>query len=86
MLKKLMAKNRLAPGRCVLVEDTVGHLKGARQLGMRTVWITQYLPAQPAQRQHSSAQRALANTRKPAYVDVKLRSVTQLPRHLQRLR
>ena len=86
MLKRLMARNRLAPGRCVLVEDTVNHLKGARQLGMRTVWITQYLPAHAAQRQHSSAHRALANTRKPGYVDVKLRSVTQLPRHLRRLR
>jgi putative hydrolase of the HAD superfamily len=70
----------------VLVEDTVHHLKGARQLGMRTVWITQYLPSQAVQRQHSSAHRGLAQTRKPGYVDVKLRSVMQLPRHLRRLR
>ena len=86
MLKKLMARQGLAPGRCVLVEDTVGHLKGARQLGMRTVWITQYLPGLPALRQHSSAHAGPGRSRNPPYVDVKLKSVMQLPRHLRRLR
>ena len=36
--------------------------------------------------QPNAAHRALAQTRKPGYVDVKLRSVMQLPRHLRQLR
>jgi putative hydrolase of the HAD superfamily len=86
MLRRLLARERIAPARCVLVEDTVNHLKGARSLGMRTVWITQYLPSRPALQQHSSAHSGLRHTRRPSYVDVKLKSVMQLPRHLRRLR
>ena len=33
------AARRAAPARCVLVEDTLEHLKAARSLGMRTVWM-----------------------------------------------
>ncbi len=86
MLRQLLARQRIAPGNCVLVEDTVGHLKGARALGMRTVWITRYLASRPALQQHSSAHPALRRGVRPAYVDVKLNSVMQLPRHLRRLR
>ncbi|MET0962769.1 MAG: pyrimidine 5'-nucleotidase [Noviherbaspirillum sp.] len=86
MLRKLLARQRIAPGRCVLVEDTVSHLKGARALGMRTVWITRYLATRPALQQHSSAHPAMRPGVRPAYVDVKLKSVLQLPRHLRRLR
>jgi putative hydrolase of the HAD superfamily len=32
-----------APGRCMLVEDTLANLRTAHQLGMRTAWVTQYL-------------------------------------------
>ena len=34
---------RVAPSRCVLVEDTLVHLKAARSIGMRTVWMQRYL-------------------------------------------
>ena len=85
MLRQLLARQRIAPGRSVLVEDTVGHLKGARALGMRTVWITRYLPGQPALQQHAAPHPGLRRGVRPSYVDVKLRSVLQLPRHLRRL-
>jgi putative hydrolase of the HAD superfamily len=71
----------------VLVEDTVSHLKGARALGMRTVWITGYLPGRPAQQQqqHSSAHPVSRRAVRPAYVDVKLKSVMGLPGRLRSL-
>ena len=86
MLRRLLARERIAPGRAVLVEDTVNHLKGARALGMRTVWITGYLATGPASQQHASAHPVVRRGVRPGYVDVKLRSVMQLPRHLRRLR
>jgi putative hydrolase of the HAD superfamily len=43
MLRRLVARLRVSAGRCVLVEDTLQHLKSARGLGMRTVWMQRYL-------------------------------------------
>jgi putative hydrolase of the HAD superfamily len=85
MLRRLLARERIAPGRAVLVEDTVSHLKGARALGMRTVWITGYLGSQPGVAQQGSAHPALRRGVRPGYVDVKLRSVMGLPGRLGRL-
>ena len=36
----LLARERLVPGRSVLVEDTLVNLRMARRLGMKTVWVT----------------------------------------------
>ena len=36
----LLERERLIPGRSVLVEDTLGNLRAARRLGLRTVWVT----------------------------------------------
>jgi putative hydrolase of the HAD superfamily len=85
MLRRLLARQRIAPGRAVLVEDTVSHLKGARALGMRTVWITGYLAARPGSQRHASAHPALRRGVRPGYVDVKLKSVMGLPGQLRRL-
>lgn len=76
MLRQLMARQRVRPSRCILVEDTAATLKVARALGMRTAWVTQYLNPASAPRRGARA----------AYVDVKLRSVRQLPAQLHRLR
>ena len=43
MFRRLVARLKVAPTRCVLVEDTLVHLKAARSLGMRTVWMQRYL-------------------------------------------
>ena len=85
MLRKLLARERVAPRRCILVEDTIETLKAAKGLGLRTVWITRYLTTHPNLRVRAGhLPRKL--TKRPFYVDVKVKSVTQLPDCLHRLR
>jgi putative hydrolase of the HAD superfamily len=72
MLRRLVARLRLTPSRCVLVEDTLAHQKAARRIGMRTVWLQRWIRHQPA--------RAAGRARKPAYVDLKARSLRDLRR------
>jgi putative hydrolase of the HAD superfamily len=36
----LLRAERLVPGRCVLVDDTLENLRAAKSLGMKTVWIS----------------------------------------------
>jgi putative hydrolase of the HAD superfamily len=43
MFRHLLARLKLQPARCVLVEDTLEHQKSARRIGMRTVWMRRYL-------------------------------------------
>ncbi len=76
MLQRLLRKHGLAARRCILVEDTLDNLRSAKQVGMRTVWLTQYL------------QQGLSGRRlkRPAYVDVKVKSLKQLPARMHRLR
>lgn len=83
LLRKLLAQQRMPAHRCILVEDTVATLKSAKALGWRTVWVTQYLTGQAAQVDGSVA---LKSIKRPAYVDVKVKSVRQLPDCLHRLR
>ncbi|WP_085942267.1 pyrimidine 5'-nucleotidase [Herbaspirillum sp. CF444] len=82
MLRKLLARERVAAHRCVLVEDTPANLKSAKELGLRTAWVTQYLTGNP---HFSSAGVRRMLTMHPSYVDVKVRSVRQLTGHLRRL-
>jgi putative hydrolase of the HAD superfamily len=74
LLRKIIAGKRLSAGRCVLVEDTIATLKAAKTLGMRTAWITRYLSA------------AANPTKRPFYVDVKVKSIGQLSKRLLSLR
>lgn len=64
--RRLLSQERLRPAQCVMIEDSAGNLKPARQLGMQTVLITREL-------------------RVPAWVDLRLQSVLDLPRHLGKL-
>ncbi|QDZ29166.1 pyrimidine 5'-nucleotidase [Noviherbaspirillum sp. UKPF54] len=86
LLRKLVAKERIAPSRCVLVEDSVDTLKAAKAIGMRTVWITQYLATSPNLRQLAGNRPLPRFTKRPIYVDVKVQSVMELPTTLHRLR
>jgi len=70
MLRRLLRRQRLSATRCVLVEDTLENLKSARSLGLRTVWFAGYLPVRAG---------------RPSFVDVKVTSLSQLPRQLSRL-
>jgi putative hydrolase of the HAD superfamily len=71
MLRRLLAREGKRGTDCILVEDSYKNLRAAKALGIRTVWITQYL-----QKSHA----------KPSWVDVKVPSVRALPRQLARLR
>ena len=77
MLRRLLRKHGVAARRCILVEDTLANLRTARQVGMRTVWLTQYL-------QTSKAMPRML--KRPAFVDVKVKSLQQLPMRMNRLR
>lgn len=82
MLRRLLRKHGVAAGRCILVEDTLDNLRSAKRVGMRTVWVTQYL-----RMLETSGSAALPRMRKrPAFVDVKVKSLRQLPARLHRLR
>jgi putative hydrolase of the HAD superfamily len=70
LLHKILAKQGLRPARCVLVEDTMQNLKAAKSLGLRTVWTTRYLNVSAA---------------RPAFVNVKVKSLRQLPKQLHKL-
>lgn len=65
-LRKLVANERLPARHCILVEDTLSNLKAAKAIGMRTVWLTQFL------RLHDKP------VRRPAFVDIKVKSVRAL--------
>jgi putative hydrolase of the HAD superfamily len=82
MLRRLLRKHGVAARRCILVEDTLVNLKHAKQLGLRTAWITQYL-----RMSDPIGRSALPKmVKRPGYVDVKVKSVLQLPAQLHRLR
>jgi putative hydrolase of the HAD superfamily len=86
LLRKLLARERTSAGRCVLVEDTADNLRAAKALGMRTAWVTQYLASSPNVRQMAGGRPLPRFTKRPHFVDVKVKSVTQLPASLHRLR
>ena len=86
MLRRLLAREGWTARRCILVEDTVGNLKAAKALGLRTAWVTQYLAAETARHLHPGSGAMAAATKRPVYVDVKVKSVGRLFRELYRLR
>ena len=90
LLRKLLARQGVPAQRCVLVEDTLANLKAAKALGMRTVWMTGYLGAtratagrplvawEAAGNAPTPPTDAAKTTKRPAYVDVKVKSIRQL--------
>ena len=91
MLRRVAARLKVAPGRCVLVEDTLVHLKAARSIGMRTIWMQRYLGGgfrghfrdQPNAGFRASA-TGRRNCPKPAYLYAKIGALRHLalPRKL----
>jgi putative hydrolase of the HAD superfamily len=79
MLRNLVRKQGVRARQCILVEDTLANLRTAHSLGMRTAWVTQYLKGA------GDAHRPQRLNR-PAWVDVKVKSVRHLPARLSRLR
>ena len=75
MLRCLAAKLKVHPRRCVLVEDALENLRGARCVGMQTVWMQRWL--------RRSAWGWAAHKRvsiTPAYVDHRVCSLRGLQR------
>lgn len=68
MLRRLCVRLRAHPRDCALVEDTLGHQKAARRVGLRTVWMQRWLPRQ------GPGWRPL----RPPYVDRRVRSLGRL--------
>jgi putative hydrolase of the HAD superfamily len=71
--------------RCVLVEDTLAHQKGARKVGMQTAWMLRYQPGY--HRDASSVNNATKSTRvsvhpcaKPSYVCARIKQIQTLHR------
>lgn len=79
MFRRLVARLRTTPGRCVLIEDTLAHQKAARGVGIRTVWMQRWL----RQGQHGPEVRVYLH-RRPAYVCARITSLQQLPKRVRR--
>lgn len=71
MLRRLAARLRVPPARCVLVEDTLVHQKAARRVGMRTVWMQRWIGGDAG-----GGHLAL----RPAYVGQRVRRLAELCR------
>ncbi|SOE52199.1 pyrimidine 5'-nucleotidase [Burkholderia sp. D7] len=76
MLRRAMRRAHVPLSDAVLVEDTRGHLKRYKRLGIRTVWITGYLPS-VLNASGAKSLRSPASGR-PHYVDLKIRSLKGL--------
>ncbi|WJF90158.1 pyrimidine 5'-nucleotidase [Paraburkholderia bonniea] len=75
MLRQTMRAARVPLSDAILVEDTRGHLKRYRRLGIRTVWIVGHLPLKA--RTAGGAAR-LPGTGRPHYVDRRIQSLKSL--------
>ena len=85
MLRRLVARLGVPASRCVLVEDTLQHLKAARSLGMRTVWMQRYLGGGTrglllggTSKRVGTTQNGPRRGHKPAYVCARIGSLRQL--------
>ena len=67
LLRYVLAREGVPAARAVLVEDTLPNLRGARQVGLRTVHV--YHPGTPFARR---------NHQRPGYVDLRVNSVSDL--------
>ncbi len=81
MLRHVLRRLGLRAAQCVLVEDTLGHLRTARALGLRGVWFTRYAQ-RAARRQSAPALHPQLRRRhgRPCYVSARTASLWHLPR------
>ncbi|CAN5676694.1 pyrimidine 5'-nucleotidase [soil metagenome] len=78
MFRHVLSRLRLRACDCTLVEDTLDHQRAARSLGMGTVWMQRYLRTPIGPMQTLAPQVRVR--RKPAYVNVRIRSLQALRR------
>ncbi|MGA2549319.1 MAG: pyrimidine 5'-nucleotidase [Burkholderiaceae bacterium] len=75
MLRMLLVREGVRPGAAVLVEDSPQNLKSARSLGLKTVLVNGHTPPLGSKRKT-----------RPAYVDLQVKSISQLALRYRRLR
>jgi putative hydrolase of the HAD superfamily len=87
MLRVVLARLKLTPARTVLVEDTVGHLRAARRVGMGTVWMQRYLRGDwrfdlrdKSRAMGSGPEVGIYLRRKPRFVCARIKSLQELRR------
>lgn len=78
MLRMVLARLKLRPSRCVLVEDTLAHQRTAHALGLRTVWMQRYL-----WRNAHGPEVGARLRRKPVYVYARIPSLQKLRMHIR---
>ena len=76
MLRRAMRRAHVRLEDAILVEDTRGHLKRYRRLGIRTVWIVGHLPV--AKTSSGGMSVRLPGAGRPHYVDRTVRSLRAL--------
>ncbi|MDR5770249.1 MULTISPECIES: pyrimidine 5'-nucleotidase [unclassified Caballeronia] len=76
MLRRAMRRAHVHLKDAILVEDTRGHLKRYRRLGIRTVWIVGHLPM--ARTSSGGISQRLPGSGRPHYVDRTVRSLRAL--------
>jgi len=76
MLRRAMRRAHVRLADAILVEDTRGHLKRYRRLGIRTVWIVGHLPA--ARTSTGAVSVRMPGAGRPHYVDRTVRSLRAL--------
>ena len=84
MFRRLVARLKVPASRCVLIEDTLQHLKSARSLGMRTVWMQRWLGGGSGALLHrekrplGTGKNERRRGHKPAYVCARIGSLRKL--------
>jgi putative hydrolase of the HAD superfamily len=83
MFRRLLARLGVPATRCTLVEDTLQHLKSARSLGMRTVWMQRWLGGGTSllhreKRRAATGKNERRRGHKPAYVCARIGSLRKL--------
>ncbi|MBB2486214.1 pyrimidine 5'-nucleotidase [Mitsuaria sp. WAJ17] len=73
MFRHVLARLRVQPTRCVLVEDSLMHQKAARSLGLRTVWVQRWTKASV-----HGPEAHLPLRRRPSYVDQRVHGLGAL--------
>lgn len=71
MFRQLLARMKLRPEQCVLVEDTLDNVRTAKGLGMKTVWMRRWMG-------HSKV------SGRPAYVDRRVGSLARVGTYFPR--
>lgn len=79
MLRHVLARYRLRPAQCVLVEDTPGHLQAARRIGLRGAWMVRYARRAVRRRRDLAMERTGLHGR-PAFIAARIHSLDELQR------